>query len=62
MLGGKGLHPIEGEQELERERLLAPEGAVVVERGMRWAGATKSGLPFAVTRVTKAEMVRQKNP
>jgi len=54
MLGRHRLDAVEGERELEIERLFAPQRAVIVEGGDALLGGTKSAPPCVVTRETKS--------
>ena len=54
MLRRHRLDAVEREGDLEIERLLAPQRAVIVEDGDALAGGTKSAPPCVVTRATKS--------
>ena len=51
---GERLHPVEGEEELEVQGLLGPEGAIVVEGGDALGDRDEVRLPSLVTFSTKA--------
>ena len=56
VFGRQVLHAVKGEKELCLKRLLAPERAVVIERGDALGGGTNSGPPCFVTRATKSRI------
>ena len=62
VLAGERPDAVEGERELDVERLLRPERPVVVEDGEALAGGTWSGPASSVTASTNARMARFASP